>query len=363
MEENFAQIRSALKAESGSASLERLQSWTHARTDALRALLEQRKRDGHVRECHGDMHRGNIALVDDDLVIFDGIEFDPGLRWIDTMSELAFLVMDLEEVGETPQARRLLNRYLEIRGDYEGLRLLDFYKVYRAMVRAKVAAIRLGQSDLEPVEASRILAEYERYLALAERYTLPRSVRLFLTHGLSGSGKSRLAIALRERAPIIHIRSDVERKRLHGLHMGARTDVGVDAGIYSCEAGRRTYARLGILASAILAAGYSPMVDATFLRADQRRRFLDLAARLGAPCTILDVTAPEAVLRERVAARQADARDPSEAGLAVLEAQIGKREPLAADEREQTITVDTGDPSGLGRFLDQVSASRILPHD
>jgi predicted kinase len=356
MTHNFEQIRSRLPDPVILERLRPLEDWTLARHRALTPLLEARRREGHVRECHGDMHRGNIAYDRGEILIFDGIEFNPDLRWIDTMSELAFLVMDLEEAGETAQARRLLNRYLELTGDYSGLRVLDFYKVYRALVRAKVTAIRLGQEDLETAEAVQARRELERYLALADAYIRPRRGRLWLTHGVSGSGKSRLAGALRERLPLIHIRSDIERKRLHGLSADARTGAGIAAGIYTPEAGRRTYARLWELAGIILDAGYSPLVDATFLKEDQRRLFLALAEARGVPCNILEIEAPESVLRARIREREAAGKDPSEAGIRVLEAQLAAREPLTERERPLAIPVDTTRPDVLDDLLHRLAS-------
>jgi aminoglycoside phosphotransferase family enzyme/predicted kinase len=351
MLENFEHTRARLQDRAALARLQSLERWTRQRRDALWQILEQRRGEGRIRECHGDIHRGNIALVGGELVIFDGIEFNPGLRWIDTMSELAFLVMDLEEAGEADQARRLLNRYLELSGDYGGLRVLDFYKVYRAMVRAKVTAIRLGQEDLDPDEAARDREEYDRYVALAESYTRSKPQRLIVTHGVSGTGKSRLAMALRERSPLIHIRADLERKRLFGLPAQARTASGAQRGIYTPQASDRTYARLRDLAALVLDAGYSPLVDATFLKASRRAPFLDLAAAKGCPCTILDLTAPQDVLLERVMQREARGRDPSEAGVAVLRAQIASEEPLSEAERGLCVRVDTGNPPEIGELL------------
>jgi aminoglycoside phosphotransferase family enzyme/predicted kinase len=356
MRENFEQIRSRFRQEQDRAGLESLERWTLETLYGLRRVLNRRKREGHVRECHGDMHRGNIALVDGELVIFDGIEFNPSLRWIDTMSELAFLVMDLEAAGEIAQARRLLNRYLELSGDYEGLRVLDFYKVYRAMVRAKVTAIRLGQADLDPREAARDQAELEGYVSLAAGYTRDSPIRLVITHGVSGSGKSWIAARLRERLPLVHIRSDLERKRLFGLPAGARSGSGLDAGIYTSEAGRRTYDRLLALARVILEAGYSPLVDATFLKASHRRSFLELAAGRDVPCVILDLTASPEVLRERVVARASDGLDPSEAELDVLAAQLVSRDALAEDERRHAMRVDTARPADLEALAERIAS-------
>lgn len=362
MLENFAQIRANLKDPGALARLEPLERWTRSRRDALRSVLNRRKRAGRIKECHGDMHRGNIALLDGELVIFDGIEFNPALRWIDTMSELAFLVMDLEDVGQGDRAGRLLNRYLEISGDYEGLLVLDFYKVYRAMVRAKVTSIRLGQADLEREERIRDKGVFEGYLALAERYTRENTKRLFITRGVSGTGKSRLGVLLRERLALIHIRSDLERKRVFGLPALARTDSGQDGGIYTREAGDRTYKRLHALAGLILDAGYSPLVDATFLEASRRASFLDLAAKKGCPCTILDLTAPEDVLRQRVRIREAEGLDPSEAGTEVLEAQLASREPLTPAERAVAVGIDTLRPPKLDALLELLGSPSDQKH-
>jgi len=359
MLENFEHSRTRFQDKSALARLQSLERWTHERRDALWQVLERRKREGRIRECHGDMHRGNIALVGGKLIIFDGIEFNPDLRWIDTMSELAFLVMDLEEAGEGDQARRLLNRYLEISGDYEGLLVLDFYKAYRAMVRAKVTAIRLGQEDLDPEEAVRDRDDHERYVALAESYAKTRPQRLVITHGVSGTGKTRLAMELRDRLPLIHIRSDLERKRLFGLPAQARAKSAVEAGIYTPEASDRTYVHLLRLAATILDAGYSPLVDATFLTASRRSPFLELAAVKNYPCTILELTAPEETLRERILKRETEGLDPSEASVAVLDAQLASEEPLTEEEQALSVRIDTSRLPPIELFRTLVSEGRV----
>ncbi len=149
----------------------RLARWTEASCQRLNDSLLKRKEEGFIRECHGDLHLGNMTLVDGEVLIFDGIEFSPQLRWIDTMSEIAFLTMDLEERGRADLSGRLLNRYLELTGDYAGLVVLRFYQVYRAMVRAKVSAIRLGQEGVKERERQQVMVDFNTYLGLAEGYT------------------------------------------------------------------------------------------------------------------------------------------------------------------------------------------------
>ncbi len=355
---NFEAIRSRTLDEAILNRLVALEAWTRNRHAELVPQLRQRRADGFVRECHGDMHRGNIALDEGEILIFDGIEFNPALRWIDVQSELAFLLMDLEEAGEQVPAWRFLNRYLELTGDYTGLGVLNFYQVYRALVRAKVRAIRLSQPDLAPEEVDRDRRALADYLTLAEGYTQPRHPCLCLIHGVSGSGKSRLALGLRARLPLIHLRSDIERKRLFGLTAQARTHPGsISGGIYAPDAGERTYGRLLMLAETLLAAGYSPLVDATFLSGIQRASFLELARAKGLPCQMLACEAPTEVLRERVRRRAEEGADPSEAGVEVLEAQLANRESLTPDELALTIPVDTTQASCLEDVIQRLAAA------
>ena len=357
MLENFRQIRVRSLGTECQAGLDRLEDWTRARWQALTPVIEQRRAAGRVRECHGDLHRGNIALIKGEPLFFDALEFAPQLRWIDTASELAFLLMDLDEAGEGPLARRLLNAYLEQSGDYGALQVLDLYQVYRALVRAKVLAIRLGQGELMAEEDAADHQACAGYLALAASYTrrCERRPRLLLTRGLSGSGKSWLASQLREALPLIHLRSDIERKRLFGFAPEERTGSPTDGGIYTPDAGARTYARLRELAAMILGCGYDVLVDATFLRRDQRCEFNALAAARGAGFALLVMEAPVAVLRERVASRQAAGADASEAGLAVLERQLRSQEALEAEEMPQALIIDATAPPPLEELMAAVA--------
>ena len=333
MTQNFDQIRD-LTGGAAARPLQQLEAWTRQQYQALESTLRRRKAEGFIRECHGDLHLGNIAVDEGTLIIFDGIEFNPDLRWIDTMNELAFLLMDLDGRGHPGLAQRVLNRYLEQSGDYAGVALIRFYQVYRAMVRAKVAAIRLRQPGLDAAAGAALEQEFSGYLEQAAGYTRPRPQALLLTHGPSGSGKSTVTGALLERLPgVIRLRSDVERKRLAGMTAAAASGSGLESGIYTPAFSRRTYRRLLDLSAALLEAGFSPLVDATFLKQAQRRPFLDLAEQRGVPWLILDFQVPLAELRRRVSGRKARGGDVSEADLAVLERQIEGSEPL--DDREQ----------------------------
>jgi len=338
---NFERLDALVSGAAEKQALGELRAWTQREGGRLREAFEARRREGFVRECHGDLHLGNIAFIDDRPVLFDCIEFDPALRWIDVMNEVAFLVMDLLEHGLTAAAWRLLNAYLEATGDYAGVRVLRYYLVYRAMVRAMVARIREQQPGSGAAHA-RAHREFGTYLALASSLAPTARPALVLMHGLSGSGKTAVSQRLLERLGAVRVRSDVERKRLHGLAAGARTGAELRGGIYSPEGTRRTYERLARAARDIVESGYVAVVDAAFLRRAERDAFRSLARELDAPFLIATCEAPEDVLRERVARREAGQSDASEAGLTVLGSQLETQEPLGGDESGRNVRIETG---------------------
>lgn len=314
-----------------------LRQWTEAQFQALQPALLERRDQGRIRECHGDLHLGNIVLWEGHPLPFDGIEFSPELRWIDIQSEMAFLTMDLEERGRPDLAWLTLNTWLSHSGDYPGLPLLRFYQTYRALVRAKVSHIRLQQGGLSSAEARSQQTAMQRYLELAHRYTRPRPKALIITSGVSGSGKSHLAKGLAMAIGAIHIRSDVERKRLRGLEP-LQASHGT---LYDRRTTEATYRRLRELAADILQAGFPVIVDATFLRRDQRAPFRALAQRLDVPFHILHTHAPRQVLEQRIRQRMAEGRDPSEADFTVLRGQLARQEPWSDQERPHLIDMDT----------------------
>jgi len=332
MQQNFDQLRERVTDAEDLRRLDALEGWTRGRYEGLQSLLAERLEQGYVREGHGDMHLGNIALDGERLIIFDGIEFNPNLRWIDVINEIAFLMMDLDREDRRDLGQRFLNTWLVESGDFEGLRLLRFYQVYRAMVRTKIAAIRLGQ-ELSAEERAEVTAAYREYLTLAETYTTDPAPRLLITFGPSGCGKSVAASKIVAAEPAVQIRSDVERKRLAGMGALERSGSKVNAGLYSPEMSERTYARLLDLSRETLGAGFTAIADATFLKAGQRAPFRSLAEELSVEFGIVAPEAAEAELRRRVEERLARGDDPAEANVAVLEKQLATLEPLTDAER------------------------------
>ncbi|MDD4965183.1 MAG: AAA family ATPase [Gallionella sp.] len=338
--ENFQTLTTQLTDTLEFPLLATLQQWCADELVRLTPLMRARKRDGWVRECHGDLHLANVAWAGDQPVIFDCLEFSPALRWIDVMSEVAFCYMDLLHRREAALAARFLNAWLAATGDYAGVALLRYYAVYRALVRAKVAVLRLAQSTDELVLRS-AHSELSEYLQLAKQLTVFAAPQLWITHGLSGSGKTTVSQRLLQQHGLIRLRSDVERKRLAGLDADINSGSGIQTGLYSADFSQRTYQHLAELTEALLKSGWSVIVDAAFLERSQRDLFRALARRLGAAFQIFATQADPKVLYQRIKLRLEQGKDASEANASVLAHQLSSYQPLEADE----LTITTKIPS------------------
>ncbi|HMO44728.1 MAG TPA: AAA family ATPase [Rubrivivax sp.] len=347
------------------AALARLSRWEAQAHAALRASFERRRQHGRVRDVHGDLHLGNVTQFEGRTRLFDCLEFSAELRCSDVFADLAFMAMDLQAHGLDGLAHRLVNAYVERSGDAGGLRVLRYYIVYRALVRAKVAALRSAQ--LEDVDDAAGAAEEraaaarsrQTYLQAALRGSTPAVPVLLLTHGFSGSGKTALTQSLLELCGALRFRADVERKRLYGLDALAASDAALKPRLYSREASRATQARLRELAALALRAGWPVILDATFLDFETRQQARELAARLGVRCRIIDFRASPATLRQRVAQRRGDA---SEADLAVLEQQMAHASPLTADEEAQVVVFDAEAALDAAQMADRAGmAERWAP--
>jgi predicted kinase len=328
VEANFSSIDRQLTRTADRSTLNTLHEWTNQEIQRLQGDFSARAKAGFVRECHGDLHLGNIVLLKGCPRLFDGIEFNPDLRWIDTMNEIAFTVMDLEARGLPRLAYLFLNHYLEISGDYRGLKLLDYYRLYRAMVRAKVAMIRREQTP-NPAEQESLLNHCLNYLNYGLRLIRKKKPSLLITHGFSGSGKSSLAEQLAATLPAIRIRSDAERKRL--------PDESVS---YDPAATHQVYDQLMELAREILSCGHHVILDATFLKRKHRVLARQVAEATGATFKILDCRVPWEILEKRLEIRSRAGDDPSDADQHVLHLQLKSAEPLAADELAFALKLD-----------------------
>ncbi|TWU02128.1 bifunctional aminoglycoside phosphotransferase/ATP-binding protein [Stieleria varia] len=319
-------------------AFEFVRDWTGKKAQTLRQEFIKRRENGFVRECHGDLHLANIIGWHGELIPFDGIEFNDEFRWIDVVSDAAFTAMDLKSMGLKHLSRSFINTYLERTGDYSSLSVMQWYLVYRAMVRAKVALLRSHQSGLTQAERDEIDVDVRKHVRLAHLYAVGSLPGIFITHGVSGSGKTTVSEQLVQRFGVIRIRSDVERKREFDIDSSQHPDDTVKNELYSAAATESTYRRLRRLARGIVRDGYTVVVDATFLKRRQRDRFRSLASREGVPFGILDCKAAPETLRQRIIDRAKANTDASDADLAVLERQLSTREPL--DRRELPEVVD-----------------------
>ena len=321
--------------------LEQLSGWTNTEWHRLKETFAERKRQGWVRECHGDLHLGNLVLYRGRPMLFDCLEFNPNLRWTDIICDVAFLVMDLHDREAAPLAWRALSEWLQQTGDYQGLHVLKYYLAYRALVRAKVAALRLQQPELLPADVQQQQQHLRSYLELTSKLTRQSHPAILLMHGVSGSGKSFIARQLASSLGAVQIRSDVERKRLFGVWPAPANLLPPPSEMYGSLATLQTYQHLQTLARDIIHSGYPVIVDAAFLRHSDRLASAAIAEELSVPFVIIACSASESVLRRRVSHRLSVGQDASDADVAVLEQQLAALEPIDTLEAQRTVAMDT----------------------
>ncbi|HEY3060595.1 MAG TPA: AAA family ATPase [Chloroflexota bacterium] len=317
-------------------------------------LLESRIRNGRIRDGHGDLHAGSVCISRRRLYLFDCIEFNARFRDADVAADVAFLAMDLDHLGRADLGHAFVDAYVRHSGDRELRDVLAFYKCYRAFVRGKVLGFRLVGPAAAVPGADQLRRDARSYFDLAYAYAAPSPrPRLVVCMGLPASGKSTLALALAGRLGLIHVSSDVTRKRLVGLHPTARALEGFERGLYSRAMSRRTYAAMKRSAARCLRRGHSVVLDATYGQPAQRAAIAALARRTGAQLTVLVCRADENTIKARLAARASDRTATSDARLELWPAlQAAFIEP---SELRSALNVDTtGD---LDRTIAQVLAA------
>lgn len=363
VQENFDQIIDGVSDEVDIKRLKTIEAWSLDQYKNIAEVFDQRKREGKIRECHGDLHLANIALVDGKPLMFDCIEFNERFRWIDVASDLAFLIMDMTVKGYGYQANVLLNSYLEYSLDYEALQVLDFYVVYRAMVRAKVSVLTMRQA----AEADRLqlLTQFRAYMDYALSCMDAPHRYLAITCGVSGSGKSTLARKVAAHSGGIRLRSDVIRKHLAGLKplQSSRShDPDSANAIYSRSYSIKTFETLEALSRKVLNYGYPTLVDATFIKSHTRAPFFLLAKEEHVPFYVLFMDVPTEVLKRRILLREREGRDASEAGVAVMEQQLLHCDGFSAEEESCVIRCDDNvDSDSISELVKFMIASTPLP--
>lgn len=341
MFDNFGPLATACSDE----RIERIREWTARSLEQLRTVLLERQQFGFVRECHGDLHLTNLVRLPSGIVPYDCVEFSAELRNMDVISDLSFLFMDLVSRHREDLAYVLINRYLEKSGDYAGMRLMGLYFVYHCLIRAKVAAIR---------STERSLRELGYRLATAMQWIERPTPVLVAMHGLSASGKTWLSSRLLPRLPAIRVRSDIERKRLHGLGELERSESGVAEGIYTESATARVYEHMLDMAAMLLRSGYNVILDASFLQRKWRLKARELAAGQGVEFVILETTTAREELARRLRARATERSEASEADSDVLAYQEGHVEPLDEQERKRCISLETDEQREINGIVAQI---------
>ncbi len=323
-DENYAQSEGYIGRAQTQVQFDETKAFTDKYFETHEDRFVARIRAFKIRECHGDLHLGNICLWHDQLLLFDCIEFNEPFRFVDVMYDIAYAVMDLDVKQRPDLANAYLNAYLEATGDWEGLKVLPIYLNRQSYVRAKVTSFLLddpGASSQAKAEASQNAAAY---YTLAHRYTQPRQGRITLMSGLSGSGKSTVARHWARLSNGIHIRSDAVRKHLAGIPLADRGD----AAIYSSEMTAQTYERLSTLGLTLAQDGYGVILDAKYDQDALRRGVIEAAQAAGIPIQILHCIAPDQELRTRLEQRASAGQDIADATADLLEAQKQNWDPF-----------------------------------
>ena len=331
----------------------RIEEWTETSLQKLEGELIERRKDGFVRECHGDLHLANLVRLPTGIVAFDCVEFSAALRNIDVISDVAFLVMDLIARARQDLAAVLINRYLERTGDYPGMRMFGLYFVYHCMIRAKVAAVRSDEIDGATGNLHEI-EQLKHYLAVALRWIKRPKPRLIAMHGYSGSGKTWLSSTLLAELPAIRVRSDIERQRETGVDEITRKASKPGQGAYTDHARSDVYRGMMDIVGTLLEAGYNVIADASFLNSVDRDLIVALAEKKNVPLVFVDAHADEDELKRRLRDRSAAGDDVSEADVQVLLYQQAHASPLTVKEQQQTVCVATDGPIDPGSIIKEI---------
>jgi len=339
-DENFSQTKAYVGKLVSTERFKHIRRWTNAFYEDNADLFARRIAEGRIRESHGDLHLGNIFL-EDPPIIFDCIEFNERFRCGDVAVDLAFMAMDLDFNGRPDLAERFIGRYVAASGDAELVEMLDFYKCYRAYVRAKIACFTSADPALDATakRAQRNLAR--RHFGLAYRYAGgAERPSLVVLYGVMGSGKTNVARYLREHHGWHLLSTDAVRKQISGVGENTRVYVPYNEGLYSLEMNRRTYDEICTRAENLLHGGFDVVVDGAFKRQSERDPLIEAARRTGARIVFLETVCDADEQRRRLERRQQhDTR--SDGRVELMEQQRKDFEPANPNHREIFHAVST----------------------
>ncbi len=374
-EKNLEVIEETNSSEYINSFIEQHRKWLKMEFTRLKPRFKKRLTNGSTRECHGDLHTQNIYLNNSqELIPFDAIDFNKNLRWIDPVSEISFLFMDLKVQKQNKFASVFINKWLEDTGDYSGLDLLPWYIAYRSLVRAKVICIKLEQINQNYKNKSisynsirELKSLLKKYINEAVYIEKGKSPGLILMHGLSGSGKSYLSKILTNRLMAIRIRSDIERKRLFGklefqkvnkcgiLPLDSTTDYPLLIGDpYKQEVSAWLFNDwIPSLVKGCIKSKLPTIIDACFLKVSDRKPFIDLAKKEGIGISIISCECSDNIANERIEKRIRDNNDPSEAGNEIRKLQKQWIEPF--NTFESSILIKYGENGSVDEVLEKLN--------
>jgi aminoglycoside phosphotransferase family enzyme/predicted kinase len=340
-DENFNQTKKYIGKTISRDKYRQIKAYTDSFIKENAALFHKRIADGRIRDCHGDLHAAHICFTDG-ICIYDCIEFNDRFRYSDVAAEVAFLAMDLDHYGRADLSRSFINAYIDKSKDRELLKLLNFYKCYRAYVRGKVESFKLNDPYIPPAEKKKIFDTASSYFDLATFYIRSRPI-LLITTGLVGTGKTFLAQALAKRLGLVVISSDVTRKRLSGIPPTKHRFEEFDRGIYSAEFSRKTYDTMFAEAKDILTEGGSVILDASFIKARERLKVKELAEELGADFFIVECSLDERTIKQRLT-RRLEEVSTSDGRWEIYPSQKRAFEPVVEAPAPKHVIIDTSKP-------------------
>jgi len=348
-EENFSQTGKYFGKVLPQEQFEHIRDYTRNFMRDNAALLHTRMSEQRIRDCHGDLHAQHICFCDD-ICIFDCIEFNERFRYCDVASEVAFLAMDLEHSGYADLSRYFLVQYVAYSKDSNIPALLNFYKCYRAYVRAKVACFKQDDPLVSAEDKQRSLEAAQSYFDLAYSYTRYRPLLVVMT-GLCGSGKSTIAGALAGRCAAVHISSDVTRKRLAGIPETEHRYDEDGCGLYSADFHRKTYAAIMAQTAEALESNYSVVLDAAFLKQSEREAACEMARQKGADILLLECRLDAQLTKERLQQRLSQ-QTASDGRWEIYQKQLAWFEQVRHTPQNEYLLIDTSLP--LGQNIRQV---------
>ncbi len=305
-DENFQQTESMIGEIISNEDYSFIRDVTNQYLKDYKLFFERRIKKGYIKDCHGDLHSGNIVLLDDDICIFDCIEFNKRFRYSDIASDIGFLAMDLDFKGHAFLSSYLIERYVKRSDDKSIFDVLNFYKCYRAYVRGKVTGFRLSDDNIDSNEREEIKKTASNYFDLAcyyarlMKYKLEQKNRrvLFITSGLTGTGKTTAAKKVKIDYNAKVVSTDVVRKKLAGIDKYERHHDAYNTGMYSPQKMRETYHEVFKIGKKLLNQGKNVVFDATFKSADLRKEAYQIALQANSKFVILNTICPEEVVKK-----------------------------------------------------------------